>query len=101
MKSINEEMTMQINITGKNIDLTEQLKDFTDKKFERLLHHAENIISIHVTFAVQKLNQIAEAQVHLPGADFHAKAETEDMYASILELINKLERQILKQKSKI
>lgn len=91
---------MQINITGKNIDLTDQLKEYTNNKFQKLINHADNILSIHVTFAVQKLNQIAEAQVHLPGADFHAKSETEDMYASILELVSKLERQILKQKSK-
>lgn len=91
---------MQINITGKNIELTEQLKEYTHNKFQRLLHHADNILSIHVTFAVQKLSQIAEAQVHIPGADFHAKSETEDMYASILELVNKLERQILKQNAK-
>lgn len=93
-------MTLPIQFTGKNIDLTETLCDFTKKKFEKLYRHADNIMSIHVTFEVEKLRQIVEANIHIPGADLHATSESEDMYHSISDLVDKLERQISKQKAK-
>lgn len=91
---------MQIQLTGRNIDITDQLREYTNSKFQRLIRHADNIISIQVTFNIEKLRQIAEGNVHLPGANINATAESEDMYHTILELVDKLERQISKQKAK-
>lgn len=91
---------MQIQITGKNIDITEHLREYTNSKFDKLIRHAHKIDSIHVTLSVEKLRQIAEANIHLPGANIHASAESEDMYHTILELVHKLERQVNKQKAK-
>ena len=47
-----------------------------------------------------KLRQKAESTLHLSGADIHAMAEEEDMYAAIDLLVDKLDRQILKHKEK-
>lgn len=91
---------MQIQLTGKNIDITDHLREYTNNKFQRLIRHNDRIISIQVTFSVEKLRQIAEANIHLPGANIHAAAESEDMYHTILELVDKLERQINKQKAR-
>jgi len=91
---------MQIQLTGRNIDITDHLREYTNNKFQRLIRHADNIISIQVTFNVEKLRQIAEGTVHLPGSNINATAESEDMYHTILELVDKLERQISKQKAK-
>lgn len=93
-------MSLPIQFTGRNIDLTDTLVEFTKTKFEKLQRHAHNITSIQVTFGVEKLRQIAEANIHLPGHDLHAKSESEDMYASITDLVDKLDRQISKQKTK-
>ena len=46
-------------------------------------------------------NQTAEATIHVSGADLFAKAESNDMYASIDKLINKLDSQILRHKEKL
>lgn len=91
---------MQLNITGHNIELTPALREFTEKKFERLKAYQESITSTHVTFNVDKLNQIAEAQIHVPGQMIVAKAESESMYAAIDALIDKLVRQLKKYKEK-
>jgi putative sigma-54 modulation protein len=92
---------MQINLTGHHVDVTDSLREYVNEKFEKLERHFDHINNVHVVLTVEKLNQIAESTVHLSGSEVHAKAEKNDMYASIDALIDKLDRQILKYKGKI
>ena len=90
---------MQINYTGHHIDVTPALKQTTEKKLKRLERHYD-ISKIDVTFKVEKIQQIATATVYAPGKDFHASANSEDMYKAIDNLVHMLERQIDKHKGK-
>lgn len=92
---------MQINITGHHVELTESLKEYVKAKFDKLERHFDHISNVQVTLSIQKQRQIAEAVLHLSGADVHANSENEDMYASIDGLVDKLDRQILKHKEKM
>ncbi|KTC90957.1 ribosome hibernation promoting factor [Fluoribacter dumoffii] len=92
---------MQINITGHHIDVTPALRAFTEEKLEKLERHFDHIKSINVVLNVEKLRQIAEATVHVNKGELHASAESEDLYAAIDSLIDKLERQLSKHKEKI
>lgn len=91
---------MQINLTGHHVDVTDSLREYVNEKFAKLERHFDHINNVHVVLTVEKLNQIAESTVHLTGTEVHAKAENNDMYASIDSLIDKLDRQILKYKGK-
>jgi putative sigma-54 modulation protein len=91
---------MQLNITGHHVDLTDSLKDYVSTKLQKLERHIDSISNVQVTLSVLKQRQIAEATLHVSGADIHATAENEDMYASIDMLVDKLDRQILKHKEK-
>lgn len=92
---------MQINITGHQMAITPALKAFTKEKFDKLTRHHDKIRSAHVIFDVEKIRQIAEATVHVSQGDLHARSESEDMYTAINVLVDKLDRQLLKHKSKI
>lgn len=91
---------MQLNISGHHVELTEALKDYVHEKFQRLERHFDQISNTNVILQVDKLRQMAEATVNISGGELHAKAETEDMYAAIDALVDKLDRQILKYKEK-
>jgi putative sigma-54 modulation protein len=91
---------MQLNITGRHIDVTDSLKDYLDSKFLKLERHFDNINNVHVILNVEKLNQIAEATLHLNGGEIFAMAEHNDMYAAIDSLVDKLDRQVIKHKEK-
>lgn len=91
---------MKINLTGHHVDITNSLREYVNTKFLRLERHFDQINNVYVVLTVEKINQIAEANVHLKGAEVHAKADNQDMYASIDALIDKLDRQILKHKGK-
>lgn len=91
---------MQINLTGHHVEITDSLRDYVDTKFLKLERHFDYINNVYVVLSIEKTNQIAEATIHLTGAEIHATANNQDMYASIDALVEKLNRQILKHKGK-
>tara|TARA_R110001583_G_scaffold51061_2_gene159233 strand:+ start:2466 stop:2756 length:291 start_codon:yes stop_codon:yes gene_type:complete len=92
---------MQLNITGHHVDLTDPLREYVTTKFDKLERHFDHITNVQVTLTVQNLRQEAEATVQLAGGEIFAKAESEDMYAAIDALIDKLDRQVIKHKEKL
>ena len=92
---------MQINVSGHHVDVTPALKDYVSSKFSRLERHFDQITNTNVTLIVEKLVQKAEANVHVAGADLFATSESEDMYAAIDTLTDKLDRQLIKHKEKV
>jgi putative sigma-54 modulation protein len=91
---------MQINLTGHHVEITESLRNYVDTKFEKLERHFDHINNVHVILNVEKLNQKAEATVHLAGGEVFANSAHTDMYAAIDGLIDKLDRQVIKHKEK-
>ncbi|MGQ3892216.1 ribosome hibernation-promoting factor, HPF/YfiA family [Legionella sp. CNM-4043-24] len=91
---------MEINFTGHHVEVTPALRAFTEDKFEKLGRHYDKITSINVVFNIEKLAQIAEATIFIAKGEVHARAESEDMYAAIDELMDKLDRQLIKHKEK-
>jgi len=92
---------MQINITGHHIDVTDALRSYVSEKLEKLERHFDHVTNVHVILTVEKQSQKAEANVHVSGAELFAQHDSEDMYASIDGLVDKLDRQIVKHKEKI
>ena len=92
---------MQINLTGHHVDITDSLRNYVDTKFSKLERHFDHISNVHDILNVEKLNQKAEATMHLSGAEVFASSEDSDMYAAIDSMIDKLDRQVIKHKEKL
>lgn len=92
---------MQITFTGRNLEVTEALKNYTQEKLHRLEHRNLDIHKVSVIFQVEHITHRVEATLHLKGIDLYASAEAKDMYAAIDELADKLTTQITKYKEKI
>jgi putative sigma-54 modulation protein len=92
---------MQITVSGHHVDVTPALRDYVNVKLGKLQRHFDNITNSAVTLTVEKLIHKAEASVHVAGADLFALSESEDMYAAIDSLADKLDRQLIKHKEKI
>lgn len=91
---------MQINITGKNFQVTPAIRSHAEEKFQPLNKRFSQISNIHVVLHIDHLDQIAEATVYFHGSEIHATAKSNDMYAAIDGLVDKLTGQIHKQKDK-
>jgi len=92
---------MQINTSGHHLDLTSPIKDYVQSKLERLSNHNDLITNVNVILSVEKLEQKAEATIHVNGKEIFANASSEDLYAAIDMLTDKLDRQLIKHKEKL
>lgn len=91
---------MQLDITGHQITLTDALQHRIREKMQKLERHSDEITHMHVVLNIEKHIHQAEATAHVPGAELFAMAESDDMYAAIDSLSDKLDRQLLKHKEK-
>ncbi len=87
---------MNIAITFRQMEATESMKSYAQDKVGKLQKFLRQPIKGHVTLMCQKTIQSAEVDVHAGGEHFHAAETSEDMYASIDKVIDKLEAQIRK-----
>lgn len=92
---------MQINFTGHHLDVTPALREYTISKFDKLQRHFDKISSINVVFDIEKIQQSAEATIHVAKLELHASSKSENMYNSIDSLVEKLDRQLIKHKEKL
>lgn len=94
---------MKYIIRGQRMEVTEALRDYVEKKLSRLERYFEAPpqSDVNVTLSVTKGQQAIEVTIPLPGALLRAEEKREDMYASIDFVVDKLERQIRKHKTKI
>ncbi len=91
---------MQLSISGHHLEVTDALRNYVTGKLQKLERHYDHITNAHVILSVEKLQQRAEATIHISGAELFADANCEDLYAAIDMLTDKLDRQILKHKEK-
>ncbi|WP_028559289.1 ribosome hibernation-promoting factor, HPF/YfiA family [Paenibacillus pinihumi] len=95
---------MKYNIRGQNIQVTDALRDYVEKKLSRLDRYFEAPLTseVNVTLSVTKNKHGIEVTIPLQGTMLRAEEKkNEDMYASIDLVVDKLERQIRKYKTKI
>ncbi|MFB5192883.1 ribosome hibernation-promoting factor, HPF/YfiA family [Alicyclobacillus fastidiosus] len=94
---------MKIQVHGDNISVTSALQDYVDKKIGRLTRHFEGEADkdIHVTMGVEGTYHRVEMTVHVHGVIFRAEEKSQDMYASIDLVTDKLEHQVQRYKEKI
>lgn len=92
---------MQINMSGHHLDLTSAIKDYVETKLQKLERHNDHITSVNVILSVEKLEQKAEATIHANGKEIFADSSSEDLYAAIDLLADKLDRQLIKHKEKL
>ena len=90
---------MQIIVAGKNIDVSEALRARVIEKVGRLAHHFEQVHKAQVVLRVEPYpgrNQVVEVTVFADGVVLRGEEASEDMYASIDRVVDKLDKQITK-----
>src|SRR5690554_387054 len=92
---------MKMNYTGKNMEVTDALRDVTEKKLSKLDKYFQRDVVGNVTFSTEKNRKIIEVTINLPGTILRAEESSDDMYASIDKAVDILERQIRKHKTKL
>ena len=92
---------MQVHITGRQVAITPALRKYAEDKLKKVEKLLGGPIEAHVVLAVEKRRHHAEIQVKSRTALLSGAEETGDLYASIGDVVLKLERQALKHKEKL
>jgi len=90
---------MKLDITGRNIDVTPAIRDYTHDKLTKLQKWIE-VLETHVILSVEKHRHIVEIVLKGRHQTFTGADETGDMYASIGNAVEKIEKQVRRQKDK-
>lgn len=90
------------NIRGKNVEVTQNLREYVEKRVGKIVKYFDRMEDIFVLLSVEKDRQIVEVTAEIPnGLVLRGEESTADMYSSIDLVVEKLERQIRKQKTKL
>lgn len=92
---------MRFSIRGENIEVTPALKEYVEKKLGKLERYFDTIPEIKVNLRVYSDKQRVEVTIPFPDLMLRAEETHNDMYASIDLVVDKLERQIRKHKTKV
>ena len=92
---------MNIIVSAKNMELTQALKATVEKKLSKLEKYFNPNVEVQATLSVQKNRQIIEVTIPFNGVILRGEEENEDMYASIDLVVDKIERQIRKVKTRL
>jgi putative sigma-54 modulation protein len=90
---------MNLKITAKNIEVTNALKGYVEKKMSKL-EKIKDINEIWVTLSVEKYRQIADVKLNADGEIIKAKETSKDMYSSVDLVYELLERQLRRLKER-
>ncbi len=97
---------MNLTISGHHLDVTPALREYVLTKLERVTRHFDQVVDINVLLSVEKLKekerrQKVEVTLHVKGKDIFIEQSSEDLYAAIDQLMDKLDRQVCRHKDKV
>ncbi len=92
---------MRIMVSGKNLDVTDALRDQVMRKVGKLERYFKPDTEAQVTMSVEKNRHIVEVTIPFDGVVLRGEEITDDMYASIDKVLDKLEKQINKHRTKL
>ena len=92
---------MQIDITFKNIESTDALKEYATKRLSKLDKFIDRPSEVHIVLSVEKRRHKADVTLSADGVMINAVEITEDMYSAIDMVMDKLDRQVKKHKEKL
>ena len=91
---------MNLNITGKDFELTDSIKSYITEKIGKLEKYFGSDFDAVATLKIEGNNQVAEIRVNIASETFKAATASKDLYASVDKDIEILEGQIRKIKTK-
>src|SRR5260370_39186457 len=85
---------MNIAITFRHIEPSEPVKKYAQEKIAKLQKFLRQPMQANVTLDMERIEHVVEVRISSGSEHYHGKEQSEDMYASIDKVLDKLERQI-------
>ncbi len=97
---------MNLTISGHHVEVTPAMRSYVTTKLDRITRHFDQVVDVKVLLSVEnekekERRQHAECNIHVKGSDMFAQTAHSDLYAAIDELMDKLDRQVVRHKDRI
>ena len=97
---------MNLTISGHHLEITPALRTYVTSKLGRITRHFDQVVDIRVLLSIENQTekegrQRAECNLHVKGSDLFAESANADLYAAVDDLVDKLDRQVVKYKDRI
>ena len=96
---------MRLQVKGKNVEVSESIRSYAERKLGKLEKKLAAPTQVELELAVERnasiaANHVAEATIWTKGPTLRAREASSDMKASIDQLVEKLERQVIRYRDK-
>jgi putative sigma-54 modulation protein len=97
---------MNLTISGHHLEVSAALREYVVNKLERITRHFDQVVDINVLLSIEKnkekgQRQKAEVTLRVKGKDIFLEHTGEDMYAVVDQLMDRLDRQVMRYKTKV
>ncbi len=97
---------MNLTISGHHLEVTPALRSYVMTKLDRITRHFDQVVDVKVLLSVEKQKekekrQRAECNVRVKGNDLFAESAHADLYAAVDELVDKLDRIVVRHKNRL
>ena len=97
---------MNLTISGHHLEVTPALRSYVTNKLDRITRHFDQVVDVKVLLSIENQKekegrQRAECNIHVKGNDMFAESSHHDLYAAVDELVDKLDRQVVRYKDKL
>ena len=97
---------MNLTISGHHLKITPALRTYVTSKLGKITRHFDQVVDIKVLLSIENQTekegrQKAECNLHVKGNDLFAESAHADLYAAVDDLVDKLDRQVVKYKDRI
>lgn len=97
---------MNLTISGHHLEVTPALRGYVTQKLDRVIRHFDQVVDVRVLLSVEKQKekegrQRAECNIRVKGSDLFAECANEDLYAAVDELVDILDRKVVRHKDRL
>ena len=97
---------MNLTISGHHLEVTPALRTYVTNKLDRIVRHFDQVVDVKVLLTLEnqkekERRQKAECNIHIKGIDLFAESAHSDLYAAVDELVDKLDRQVVRHKDRL
>ena len=97
---------MNLTLSGHHLEGPPALHSYATTKLDRISRHFDQVVDIKVLLTVEKQKekerrQRAECNIHVRGSDLFAESFHADLYAAVDDLVDKLDRKVVRHKNRM
>jgi putative sigma-54 modulation protein len=92
---------MQITISGRHLEITEDIRSYVEKRAKKVESIFNRVVDLQVVLELEKSRYLTEITLATRKATFHAQGETHDVFTSLDRVMDKIENQIRRHKERI